>query len=460
MVAADKESITLQELGRFPEKIRGKGNILDELRATKGDAVYSLIPIDEVTWTYPEIWTLYRFNGRSSRLETVAGTKIYNLSGYGRDPNQIKEFFEAIDTLGVPYGSLSAMLMKSWRRFLPNSVNIFFEGSINPGQLAMRPGRRDALPGRYNNVVLMDMPAAYPSAMQEPLPCILRPTKPERHESGIAEAIITVVAKRGEPWSMVGELEPWNKNELAIWFSTKIHGFWPFDELQEMEEHGYRIEILKAWKGEAHEDLFSAWFLWARSIRKLPGLSGMLAKYWTNRLWGSFAFKPGSNYTRITFDNLGEPYLQRIPFSSPNPAAHISAIVASRVRRRLYRDGLRKNALACDTDGVIVPFEQAATLRDWRRKEEMAVLEILVPEAYRYKCMRGVRNHLPIDGCLGCIGDRWHHVVSGILPNSQEAKETYQGIQQRISRSEATDIFGGMARNGQRDFRSGFLFGS
>lgn len=413
-----------------------------------------MVPLDDVTRIFPHLWTLYRFNGHSTRLE-LANVKIYNLSGYGLDPMQLEPFFGALEARGVEFASPSTMLKHSWRRGLSEPLNVreIGEGNVCAGREALKPGRRETIPGNYEAVALMDMPAAFPHAMLDPMPTTIRECEPAWHDSGIAEALVTVTARsQGYPWQIITreEMGPEGILDLATSFSTRVRGYWTFDELRDMEEFNYRVQILRAWQGECVRDIFGSWVQWALSIRQLPGVSGILAKRWTNRLWGAFAFRPDSRYTRTIFDDLGNPVTTRINFKPPNSGAHISATISSRVRRRLWRDGLRRGAVACDTDGVILPFTSAAMLDDWRRKEEMTVLEVLSQSAFRYKCMRGLRDHLPIDGCLGCIGERWHYNVQGYPPNSWEAQEAYAEEERQKNIAEVTHIFGGTAKSGAK----------
>jgi hypothetical protein len=258
----------------------------------------------------------------------------------------------------------------------------------------------------------MDLPAAFPTAMSKPLPTRLVPARPGWYECGIARA--QVEAPDGE-WTLLPRGERLGE------------GLWTYEELYAATQLGHGVLILESWRGSSLQDVFSEWYRLVCNMRMLPGASGTLSKRLSNKLWGGFALK-GSRYTKTTFSADGTPLTENLSCYSDGSAAFIATVIAGRVNALLLTEGLAQGAVACDTDCVIVPLEVGARLElsGWVRKEEMTDLEIVSQRAYRYKCMRGLREHSAIDGCVGCYGDRWHYVVQGQLADSWEAEFEYE----------------------------------
>jgi len=348
---------------------------------------------------------LYAYNKQHTRVE-LGRLTIYGLCGYGLDPVQLEPFFDALTQLGVPYASQSTMCRTLLLRCLerPLSVAEIPGDAGYVGRRLQLIGRREAIPNAYHGVVQQDIPAAFPTAMLEALPMGLAPGSVWWHEHGAAEAI---VSGGREAWSL---LAPGQKS---------AHGIWSFEELRAAEDVGCDIRIIQAWEGSDVQQPFRRWHETVLRLRELPGQSGTLAKTITNRTWSMFCMRRKARYTRTTFEADGTPFIRVLKSGSSPECAFLGGLIAGRVRARLLLEGLRRGAAFCETDSVITPL---GDIPGWRRKAEISVLEIPSAEAYRYKCMRGLRDHLAIDGCVDCADDRWHYVAQGRVAGSADAE--------------------------------------
>lgn len=421
ITAAGRSYLTIATYEGPPETYGGTMGIASGILRHSEYALYSLVPLYLLPdTTDPTIWTLYRY-GKTWTRAVVGKVPIYGLVGYGLDPWQLEPFFAALASLGIRYRSQSRLTADLWLRTLRGSVSVaeFPSPWGYVGRPALRPGRREAVPGTYRGAVLMDIPQAFPTAMaSRPLPTRLIQSDLWWQESGIALA--KVKGGRGD-WTML----PRGVDSDTV--------YWTFDELRTALAYGADVKLLQVWKGECEQDLFSAWYDLAGELRGLPGQSGRLAKALTNRLWGSFTHDSRVKYSRTTFASDGTPFIEYLKRGHSPEMTYLSALIQGRVNVRLYEEGLRLGAVFCETDSAIVPLQVGSGLSSWRRQTEIADLEILSDRALRYKCMLGVRAHYGTDGCSFCAGERWHTKTQGCLDDSVESELQYRKERQHVA---------------------------
>src|SRR6266508_1155116 len=109
IVWATSRTLTVQEFDNAPVTFTGESGVVQGLFSYGEYAIYSLIPLAVLCRCYPHLWALYAFNKNPTRAE-IGNVRVYGLTGYGTDPQQLKPFFEALTAAGVEYGSRSSML--------------------------------------------------------------------------------------------------------------------------------------------------------------------------------------------------------------------------------------------------------------------------------------------------------------------------------------------------------------
>ncbi|SRR6266487_2949443 len=403
------DALVIQTFGEPPRILSGKQQISSGLLSYTDYAVFSLVNLYELCFCGdPRWWKLYNFNSNHVRVE-FGNISIYSLRGFGLDPLQLEPFFDFLASFGIRYAGLSTMAMSVVKRSLdrPLLLQEEYESGFPIGPQAPLAGLRRGLPGVYDGLCLMDIPVAFPSAMAQPFPTTLRPGGLWWYEHGLARASISI--------DETGRLLPYD--------AGKRIGVWSFAELRALEDAGYSVKLLETWQGTGVQDPLAAWFDVVLALRALPGQAGKLGKVVSNQTWGLFCSRPNARYTRTTFSGDGTPFIEVLKHSYNPGSAYFGALIAGNVRAKLIREGLRPGTMFCETDSVILPF---CALNGWKRKGEISRLEMPSVRTYRYKCMRGVREHWAIDGCVDCAGDRWHYVAQGALGGSVEAEGAFR----------------------------------
>src|SRR6266508_350709 len=143
-------------------------------------AVYSLVkPKQLIMLGGCHRWKVIKYHGRVQRRIYRDHTSIYPWSTFGPDPQALLPLFEGLSELGVNPTSLSTMARNSWLRLLLSPVWTKEWGVDHVGRRAFTGGRKEAVdaPANYVGAHYLDLPAAYLSAMADPLPLHIRESK-------------------------------------------------------------------------------------------------------------------------------------------------------------------------------------------------------------------------------------------------------------------------------------------
>lgn len=367
-------------------------------------------------------WMLRTWRGRPvSMTHKPTGVVVTSLRGSLNDaPVMFDALAEALAWLGsygVAPGSVSSMAWGLFRSSLSQEVDVHFDPNVSAA--AFFGGRQEVFhPDRYNDMVSLDMKAAYPHAMStEPLAATLREVDRSTcltTEPGFAAAEVFV------PFTLPYAPLPVRVAERAIQFQYhELKGIWTWRELKAAREHGCEVRVTKCWAPRRTVDLFGPWWKMAQTGRALHAGSDQLAKMVANALWGQFAMK-GEESIEVHFTGTGpHDYVEVRQPARKLPhvfAKHIASEVSSRVRVRTLTEalyGLDGFVAHVDTDGVIasstttLPANSGNEFGQWRVKEHMDQVDIRAPQLFRYL--------VP--------GDRqWHIVAAGMDPDSARAE--------------------------------------
>lgn len=301
------------------------------------------------------------------------------------------------------WSTLGAML---WRSTLTQPVR--FTGP--DARAAMYGGRKVApYAWRFGPCSRWDLSAAYPAALAEGIPSRLSPVaRPgavlDSDADGLARARVVIpdVAPFTE-WAPLPIVTDARSRKHLAWRTGTLEGFWPLCELRQAAAHGCAVEVSEAWAGQRDRDAFAAWWTIVVGGRDQldPGAARML-KFHANTLWSSFSVSASPIVWKRWRDRYArEPYRIKVQKAGGDPSpqtVYISAMVAGRVRARLWREGLlhddgspRSTVVFADTDGFIAAAHDrpagACSGRpgEWRREGELACIEIRHASAYRFQ---------------------------------------------------------------------------
>lgn len=302
------------------------------------------------------------------------------------------------------WGTLAAAL---WRSTLIETVR--FAGP--DARAAMYGGRKEApYAWRFGPCSRWDLSAAYPAALAAGVPSRLAPAaRPgsilAADVEGIARA--RVVVPDVDPftqWAPLPVVADARSRKHLRWATGEIEGTWPLAELRQAADAGCTVEVIEAWAGQRDRDAFAGWWKLVTEARAtLEPDAARLVKHHANLLWSSFAVSASPIVWKRWADRFGrEPYkvkVQAAPKGDPTASTvYVSAIVAGRVRARLWREGLlrddgtaRSTVVFADTDGFIAgagetPAGPAGGVPgEWRREGEIACVEIRHASAYRFR---------------------------------------------------------------------------
>jgi hypothetical protein len=175
------------------------------------------------------------------------------------------------------------------------------------------------------------------------------------------------------------------------------------------KETGADVQILASWAGYNETDLFGDWWREFSPLRTLPGYSGKLAKKITSTLWGQFALSDAPVETVRWVDEWAKQSVATPEQERHLPhrwIVHIAAETTSRVREKLYTEGLSiPDSLYCDTDSVITSKGTTQPGEGWSKKKgEIRRLDIRGPQVYRYLCETCGEDHPQWHYCVGGVG--------------------------------------------------------
>lgn len=404
IVRCDFESVTiLTSAGEFTTKR------LDELQRPRPSerAIYSCVDLDTLcTYGDPTLWTIRTWNGRVSSA-TYGDIKIYPLLSQWDE--SIWSLFELIDSFNIAASSLNTMSLNLWRTTLTSTVSFVEEApyELMLGPVAMQTGgRKEARRGTYRNRVEYDMVAAYPNAMEVAFPSRLYPIADKAFIRGmdlskwngstLVSAKVRIPPREWGPLPVV--LDP--STNVSCYGYTKANEWTDIittlSELRTaVEITGVDVILRRIAMGRDYSTYFARWLHdVVPLLRALPLGGGTVGKLIANRLWSCFAVTPIGDRREHRFSADGNMHSVVLPQDSPDQilrrggVSYIGAIVQSRVRERLLREGLYgsfKGVVYVDTDGLVArPTDNIPD--GWRAKTEMRYVDIAGPQAMFYKC--------------------------------------------------------------------------
>ena len=403
---------------------------------TSKRVIYSCVELSTLTLYGDEsLWMIRTWNGQVSRMQ-YGETVILPLTVNGWDQS-LADFFESLWTIwGIAAASLNTMVTNLWRTTLLAPVSFIETAPTLLGPIAVGiGGRKEANRGTFRDQAEYDISAAYPHAMTALIPQRLTLLEESQLRTldvteweGIAVARVRIPPYRWGPIPL-----PLNGGEDSMKSNGGISSYGhtgngyrtvtlPIRELDMIRRIGGDVHYLTGSVAPANADAPSYFTRWVAEIlpwlRSLPGLSGGLGKTLAARLWSVFAVGSEGlrsehrwiNGHRVT-TALGMDTASRREYRES--AHYVGAIISSRVRQRVYLEGLLhfKDICYVDTDGVIA-VEGQEPMPGWRVKTDMRTIEIAAEQCYRYSC------HLCIQAPYGHQGP--HLVVAGA--SSREAK--------------------------------------
>ena len=399
---------------------RGTAQVFAALEGLKGARCYVQGRLRDLrSTTSARQWELSTWRGReTSMLHIPTGTRFTSLRKSldgAEDP--FASLCAVIDWLagyGVGPGSISSMAWNLLRVSLDRTVTLGCDPEL--GRAAFYGPRQEARsPGRFCDMRIVDMRAAYPSAMAgAPYALSLREVSPStklRGElPGLARAQVRVPDWLDTPPLPVRVLSD------AIQFQRgAIEGVWSWAELDIASQVGCDVAVLNCYAPRRTFDLFGPWWKIAQTGRELPGCAAVLAKAIANSSWSQFAMTGEDRGVVYWEDDAGErPY--GVPDRDHNMphryGIHIAAETTARVRARLMTDVLYSDVHApvhIDTDGVIIPLaskmpkNSGGGFGQWSPRNVATELDVRAPQLYRWKCPTCGAEHAP-----------WHFVASGM----------------------------------------------
>lgn len=356
-------------------------------------AIYSVLPWDVLTQAGDRRWWSVRvWNGVAVKANWHGGVSrpiaIYLLPRKVTR-EQVWGFAALATDTGLRASGLTAFAASTLRASLARPVHVAEgtgrSGGLGVGHQALHGGRKEARPGHYTAMHMIDLEAAYPTAMAaEPIATGLREV-PVRNASstadGIAEAVVEVPA--GLAW---GPLPKVLTDNLDCYGWGCWHGFFTLRELRLARELGCDVGLLRVWESRKLSQMFAVWAQeWLEPLRAL----GHIGKVVANRLWSTFAITDGTAET-LTWDAEGRMLHHVDKAVTPAQRAwressvFVATEIVARVRERLFREGLGPATVFCDTDGVIVPADSPVPA-GWRVKTPMSTVWVKAAHAYAWR---------------------------------------------------------------------------
>ena len=365
-------------------------------------------------------WKMTAWKGRQTgmvhlpsgaRVSSLRQTIIESETPY----DDLARVMNWLEDYGVTPGSISGMAWNLFRSSLSGEVTISCDADL--GRASFYGGRQQiTTPKRYQGMMAADITAAYPFAMASrdyalSLREVSKTTLINPEEPGIAIARVAI------PSSLPYGPLPIRIDSDTIQFPYgTVQGTWTWCELDAAKELGCDVQVEQCFAPRRRADLFFSWWQMGMTGRKLSGDSRNLAKAILNSTWGQFAMN-GDDRSEVSWaDDAGEMMIESKLDSRNLPhqwTAHIAAETTARVRRRMLLEGLygpTKPPVHVDTDGIIIsatspmPLDTGDEVGQWRKKTNIAELDLRAPQLYRYDC--GIS--------CGIEHSKWHYVASGM----------------------------------------------
>lgn len=408
----------------------------EDLLATLADwCLYvpdALIPLIHTTGALS--WRSELWKNRVTRMIHIpSGSTVSSLRGTVEGP----EVYESLEIVlhwlkayGVSPASLPSMAWQLFRASLPRPYTVGFDPEV--GRAAFYGGRQEITnAGVYNQLQLVDIAQAYPTAMARPegyalsLMEVDSTTQLDSSAAGIARAKVYV------PESLPYAPLPVRVDEAVITFQHGfIEGTWSWCELAAAQFLGCEVSVQQSWAPQRQAELFGPWWPLVQEGRALPGGAGAIAKAISNSTWGQFGMRAEGRATQSWADEKGT-----VPVTVPQEdhemphswAAHIAAETTARVRTQMLLEGLYggSDPVHIDTDGMIISATSQAPKNSgdqpgqWRVKADIEQLDLRGPQLYRWTC----------PGC-GIYHDHWHFNASGIP--AEDAPGYFTGEKKQI----------------------------
>lgn len=298
---------------------------------------------------------------------------------------------------GGSIGSMAGSAWSLWRASLAVEVVCFTPREIPWAEVATGGRQELGVPrGHYEDVERWDISAAYPFAQTElvfPRGYELRTGSVPLDLIGFAHARVRLPHRSEVPFGPLPIRTPGGTLFPVIGHRDDpdpITGWWSISELAMAADFGAEVEIEAAWIGQGSLRLFtSRWWDAVCDGRSMDGPAGTMAKLSTSSLWGGFAVSGSAVW--LSMDEAGRYVLtpdRRVVYP---PAPSISALVAARVRERLYREALTAvPVLSAHTDGVITPagyhlHPNTGGPGRWRLRDRGVWVDLVSPQVYRYQ---------------------------------------------------------------------------
>jgi len=411
-------------------------DVTNALRKLRGFVCYVTNGLEYLKHTTtPTEWVLTTWRGKGVKMtHTPTGLTVTSLRSTldeSTDPfYDLDQCLTWLKGYGVPPASISSMAWKLLRASLSGMAPVSFDPELS--RRAFFGGRQEiAKPGIKSDAKLYDLQAAYPSAMaSRPVALSLRKvsndTTIDPYLAGMAEVRVSV------PTDMIHPPLPVRVGPNAIQFQTgTFEGVWTWVELDAAKQLGCDIEVLNNYAPGRSLDLFSNWWDMAQTGRSLSGGAAKLAKAIANSTWGQFAMQGDARAEVSWADEKGnQPFITEL---DQRPMPHVYALglaaeITGRVRAQTLLEGVYGTGGTpehIDTDGVIIPFNARApknvgpNFGQWKLKEQMATVQILAPQFYRYR--RESEWFFADNGKR--VEGPWHYVASGM--SHDLAKRTF-----------------------------------
>jgi hypothetical protein len=317
----------------------------------------------------------------------IAGTTYYP-GAENVTLESVKQLEEFAARRNVKLGALPSVAFNLFRTTLPRTIEVAGRGETIP-QKYPRGARLHAAPGLYRDCVSFDIRAAYLwsiGTLRFPV-AYCTPSRVKLSELALlpgsfARARVSF-KRRDVPFGILPALR---KDGSTAWVNKGGHTLiLTGEDLTIAHLCGAHIRIDRAWVGVSFVSPFERFYELGKEMRQS---CGTLGKQVANMLWGVFwaggadvweaKFEPGAR--RFTTRQLNS----REPLSFP-----IGASVLSRIRSKVFMEGVSRSTVHVHTDGVISTAPPLVSYGDepgdWRLVGTLDECEVLAPGWYRYR---------------------------------------------------------------------------